>query len=227
MFEALCSTAMKCRHCFDRFDVETATIDIAQPRWVGSKYWSTRPRVAIVMLNPGSGESRDGTADIRSLSLLKDFSQGRGSLADVLQHQAADMPNWGRPLRAETGKLRGRQFTAFYFKGLDLKLDEIAFANIAWCATSGNKYPTPMLCACYAKHTQSLLRLLAPNVVLLSGSATHRFAARIGVAVPNSKIIPMMHYAHRQGPIAESDKLARVSELLKAASQAAQCEGQP
>ena len=213
-FEALSAKAVKCRVCFERFDVKPALIDVAQPRWVGSKYWSTRPRIVIVMLNPGSGEARDGSADTRSLNSLKAFAQSRGSLSAVLQHQAADMPNWGRLLRTEEGKPNGHQFTTFYLKGLNLKLEEIAFANVAWCATSGNKYPSGMLSTCFERHTQPLLKLLAPDAVLLSGSATHRFAASIRPDVPDAKVIPMMHYAHREGANVEATELARVRAQL-------------
>jgi uracil-DNA glycosylase len=213
-FEALSAKATKCRVCFERFDIKAALIDVAQPRWVGNKYWSAHPRVVVVMLNPGSGEARDRSADTRSLDLLKAFAQGRGSLAAIMSHQAGDMPNWGRQLRTEDGKPNGHQFTAFYLKGLNLKLDEIAFANVAWCATSGNKYPACMLSTCFERHTQPLLALLAPDVVLLSGSAAHRFAASIKRDVPGAKVVPMMHYAHREGASIEATELSRVRTQL-------------
>jgi len=213
-FEALSAKAAKCRVCFERFDVKSALIDVAQPRWVGNKYWSAHSRVVVVMLNPGSGEARDGSADTRSSELLKAFAQGRGSLAAIMRHQAGDMPNWGRLLRTEDGKPNGHQFTTFYLNGLNLNLEEIAFANVAWCATSGNKYPTGMPSACFERHTQPLLALLAPDVVLLSGSATHRFAAPIKHDVPGAKVVPMMHYAHREGASIEAAELARVRAHL-------------
>ena len=47
--EALCREAVKCRACFDHGALTSATIDIAQPRWIGDGYWTSSPRVCVVM----------------------------------------------------------------------------------------------------------------------------------------------------------------------------------
>ena len=202
-FEALCSRAVGCRRCFDAQSVAASLIDIAQPRWVGPRYESAKRRVVVVMLNPGSGESRRDGADERSRRLIRAFADGSGSLDAVFEHQAADMPNWSR------GRL-----LRFYIDGLGLPLDEIAFANVAWCATRGNRYPGPMLTRCFERHTWELLTILDPDVVLLSGSATHRFAERTHRLLPDSRVVPMLHYAHREGDAAQKQELERVRRSL-------------
>ncbi|MEI7815514.1 MAG: hypothetical protein WCJ13_12105 [Coriobacteriia bacterium] len=207
-FEALCSRAVGCRRCFDARSVAPSLIDIAQPRWVGPRYESAKRRVVVVMLNPGSGESRRDGADERSRQLIRAFADGSGSLDAVFEHQAADMPNWSR------GRL-----LRFYIDGLGLPLDEIAFANVAWCATRGNRYPGPMLTRCFERHTRELLTILDPDVVLLSGSATHRFAERTRGLLPDSRVVPMLHYAHREGRSAEARELQRVRSEISFAGE--------
>ena len=96
----------------------------AQPRWIGADYWHTRPRVAFLLLHPGSDESRNDRMDVRFNRLLEEYAAGTRPLEDVLAHEREDMPNWGR----------GR-FLQFYSSHLGLRLDRIAFLEVAWCAT--------------------------------------------------------------------------------------------
>ena len=202
------SAAVACRACFTDIAIKPALINIAQPRWVGPSYWASTPRIAIVMLNPGSGAGRsdskgEDSPDKRSLSLIQSFASGAGSLSAVFKHQAHDMPNWG-----------GGRFVSFYLTGLNLELKSVAFANVAWCATSNNSYPSAMLKRCFDLHTRNLLRALAPNIILLSGSGTHRFARRIQSFVAGAEVIRMFHYAHREGVDAEAAELKRVRHLI-------------
>jgi hypothetical protein len=67
-----------------------------------------------------------------------------------------------------------------------------------------------MLTTCFERHTEKLLTTLDPDVVLLSGSATHRFAGRIRRLLPDCRVVPMLHYAHRKGHSAEVRELQRV-----------------
>jgi hypothetical protein len=113
------------------------------------------------------------------------------------------MPNWGR----------GR-FISFYLDGLQLRLSHVALANVAWCATSGNKYPESMLNTCFDLHTAKLLSALNPDLVLLSGSKTHNFAAQAHLAIPRAQIVPMLHHAHRKGRAAEVAELERVRNVI-------------
>jgi hypothetical protein len=67
---------------------------------------------------------------------------------------------------------------------------------------------------CFDNHTKALLQALAPNIVLLSGLDTHRFARRVERLVPGVSVIPMLNYAHRKRRDAESVELERVKKLI-------------
>lgn len=208
-FQRVCTTAMKCRWCFKQLPLEAPTIDIAQPRWIGRTYWSARPRVLVLMLNPGSGDSRSDKADDEAVHLLRCFAKTKtdSGLRKIFEHFKQDSENWGRG-----------HFRRFYSEYLGLGFEDIAFANVAWCSTRGNHYPVEMLERCFSQHTQEILRVLMPQVVLLSGSATYRFADRIKKLLPGTAIIKMLHFAHREGRDAEerqAKKIRRQVESLK------------
>jgi hypothetical protein len=191
--ETIYRKATSCRECFDLSEVDSPVIDIAQPRWIGRRYFSTQPRVAIAMLNPGSGDNRLDTADKIALDVLRSFSSGTIRLEDVFSNQIKDMKFWGR----------GR-FLSFYTEQLGLKLNDIAMLNIALCATRHNLYPRSVLDRCFSTHTARLVALLNPDIILLSGSATHRFSKRMNGILPHAKVIPMLHFAHRKGKVTEA-----------------------
>ena len=203
--EQIYREATKCRVCFSQISqLESSLIDVAQPRWIGPNYWTASKRVTVVMLNPGSGAFRKDSGDSRSRELIIGFRDGQKRLDAVFEHQAADMPNWGR----------GR-FQKFYFEDLGLKLAETAFANIAWCGTSGNKYPANMLDECFRRHTRNLLVALVPQVLILSGSAVHRYQKDIKEALPGVAMITTLHFAHRKGHQAGSLEAKRVRAQLE------------
>lgn len=201
--DAISHAAVACSVCFESLPISRATVALAQPRWIGPGFWGSAPKVVICSLNPGSGASRNDSADLRLQGMLNRYSKDQLEIQSLFEHQRLDMPNWGR----------GR-FLKFYCAGLGLRLDRLAFINVAWCATRGNKYPREMLENCFHRHSLPMLQVLAPDVVLLSGSGTHRFSLAITEARPESTVISMMHYAHREGAAAESNELARIRELL-------------
>lgn len=201
-FERIAREALSCRECFRLREVAAPPFDIAQPRWVGPHYWNTSPRVAILMINPGKGSA---TAEI--LTLYRDARDGRCGIDEVLEHERQSMPEWGRP--------RGR-FTAFYLDGIGLALDEIAFANIAWCATEKNRYPSSVLNRCFERHTKVLLKLLSPDILLVSGVRARVYRQKIQRVLPRSRIEPISHYAHRKGCHFSNTELGRVREVLDA-----------
>jgi len=51
----LFKSAVRCNDCFENGRLQRSSIDLAQPRWIGPRYWSVRPRVLIVLMNPGAG----------------------------------------------------------------------------------------------------------------------------------------------------------------------------
>lgn len=199
--ELLSRKAASCDICFKEGWVERSFIDLAQPRWVGSRYWESSFRVVILMLNPGQGKRKK--LSIEQKKLLHSFRDGGDSLDAVLKFQREGMEKWGKP--------PGR-FLNFYRDGLGFDLEEIAFVNVAWCATEGNKYPKRMLDCCFSRHTTGLLEILEPRVVLASGVKTRRYAAGLS----DIPVIKLMHYAHRKGKEAEKKELERIKKELKA-----------
>lgn len=202
--ERLARTAVACSVCFETLGLTRTRVAHAQPRWIGADYWHSRPRVAFLLLNPGSGESRNDRMDVRLNRLLEEYAAGTRPLEDVLAHEREDMPNWGR----------GR-FLKFYSSHLGLRLDRIAFLNVAWCSTKGNVFPDKMLAECFARHTLPLLRILQPDLLLLSGPKTRSFQAEIAAVLPAARVEPMMHYAHREGAAAEAAEIQRVKLILQ------------
>jgi hypothetical protein len=201
--EHLYREASHCRRCFEQLGLKAPTIDIAQPRWVGRDYWTCRRRVLILMINPGSGANRRDDADLRMRNALHKFRDGTAALREILDRQVDDMPHWGK----------GR-FWGFFVEGLGLVMDEIAFANIAWCATSDNSYPRGMLSECLDRFTARLVKLLQPTHILLSGAATHQFTVRIQEAAPHANVEPVLHYADRRGHEVRAAEVARIRALL-------------
>jgi len=163
------------------------------------------------MLNPGQGDEPQVAQNQRLKTLLHKYKNRESSYEDVLHFQREHMSIWGRP----QGK-----FMRFYTGGLGIKLNNLSFINIALCATRENKYPKPMLSRCFSLHTQAIAAALQPQIVLLSGSGTHAFAYEFSQCLPKAQIIPILHYAHREGGKAEADELARVRKILTAATVA-------
>lgn len=194
--------AMGCRLCFQEGIVSSPAIDMAQPRWVGPRYFETRPRILVVLLNPGSGEGYDKTLISAYLDHLLDYQQGRIGLGELFVRQRDDMANWGRP--------PGR-FLSFFEQGLGLNLDEIAFVNMAWCASASNRYPGRMLANCFHKHTVDLIKMLEPHGVFLSGTRVHTVSAEIRQLLGRDiRVVPLPHYAHRKGRQWEAEELERI-----------------
>jgi hypothetical protein len=186
-------------------NLQRPLVDRAQPRWIGPGYLNSTPRIVFMMLNPGGGESRHDTADARLRDLLHRFASGEDTLNAIMDHQRADFPNWGR----------GRFLQFLDLAGLNL--EKIVLMNIAWCATSMNKYPASMLRNCFQRHTQSALSALEPDVVILSGTAIHTYAQRVHAALPNAKVISTLHYANREGAQATESAADEVKMAIKSA----------
>lgn len=204
--ESIYRSAMDCTACFaPGSELHLPTIDVPQPRWVGPMYHSAEPRVLIVMLNPGQGDGPQLEQNLNLKELLHRYKSGSASFAAVLEFQSKHMQIWGRP----QGK-----FLPFYTSNLGLKLDSLSFLNIALCATKENKYPRYMLSQCFARHTSAVTIALRPQVILLSGSATHAFQREFVRCLPDARVIPMMHYAHREGAEVEAAELTRVRNAL-------------
>jgi hypothetical protein len=136
---------------------------------------------------------------------MAEYRAGRMDLRTLLNFQRDTMMQWGNP--------PGR-FARFYFDSLGLSVDQVAFANVAWCGTKGNQYPGSMVDRCFRRHTLPLLRALAPNVVIASGSKTHQYVGTLTAELPGVTVVPTLHYAHRGGGAVETAEVARLRQVL-------------
>ena len=197
---------MSCNACFRDSQLSRAAVEFPQPRFVAPNYWKTNPRTLVVISAPGSGVGRLDQADERLRKLLRAYADGTGSLDEIFQHQKTDFGNW-----------TGGKFHRFFFEQLGLSADEIAFLNIAWCATAENKYPDWMLSNCWERYTRDLISCLHPQRVLLSGSAATKFREKIIETCPDLEsggVIQTLHYAHRKGLQIEANEICRVRNML-------------
>ena len=112
---------------------------------------------------------------------------------------------------------KGMGWSKFYIDGLRLDMDEIAFANVAWCATKGNIYPGTVLRRCFDQHTARLLELLSPHVVLAAGRKAQAFEPAVSGLSCKPRFLSVLHHAHGEGQAAGHRELTRVRSNLKAA----------
>jgi hypothetical protein len=188
--------AMHCDACLARpRELSRSFVELPQPRYVGPKYASSSPRIAWLMINPGAGSV--DSANRRWLRVLRQYREGGASLTQVFAEQREHMPYWSglMPFIAKHG----------------LSVDRLALVNVAWCATVGNQHPAKMLARCWDRHTAKWVAELAPQVVILSGSATHRYAREIRALLPSARCLEAFHYAHRGADAARAN--ARAVEI--------------
>lgn len=197
----LCRRAAACRVCFDSEELAAAEVDVAQPRWVGTGYWTSRPRIILLLINPGSGKAHQSNAELRRL--LQQFRSGRISLDSIFDFQRQDISSWGR----------GR-FMSLYFDFLGLEIDKVGLANVAWCAERNDNYPDWMLSECFHRHTADLLRILKPDIVLLCGDKAQAFATKVRDVAPQVRILSTPHYAARLSNQEMQERLSRIRQEL-------------
>lgn len=156
-----------------------------------------------MLLNPGSGRGYAKQSNREYLRELIAYNEGRISLDDLFERQKADMRNWRR------------RFRSFYMDGLGLDLANIAFANIAWCASEDNSYPPEMLTKCFYRHTAELIDILKPDILISSGGDTQEFLRRYAKPSQEVEVHPLLHYAHRKSSEHEAVELARVKDAIQ------------
>jgi hypothetical protein len=199
--------ALPCRMCFaEQRGLKAPIIDLAQPRWVGSRYFRAKRRITFVMLNPGAGDPKKDDWNQEARKMLLKFRDGDATFSEVLAFQQQHMKFWGRPA--------GR-FLDFYTKNLGLELDEVAFLNIGLCATDGNQYPDWMLKRCFADHSGKILQQLVPSHVVLCGGSARRFTSAIKKLCRDTQVVPMLHHAHREGRSVEATAQKEAARNLK------------
>ena len=87
--------AARCRVCFvDKTGLKAPIIDVAQPRWVGTRYRDARPRIVFLMLNPGAGDPSKEAGNRAARQVLLGFRDGGATFADVLAFQRQHMESW-------------------------------------------------------------------------------------------------------------------------------------
>ncbi len=178
-FNEICKSSVNCNHCFKNNYVKRPFIDIAQPRYVGKNYWTALNRLLFLSINPGAG--RDSPSNQKMLSEIKEYKLGQADLSPLFEQQERHIPNWGR------GKFLK------YFHEIGCELQNIALLNIAWCATSGDKYPREMLSHCFSIHTQPALKALQPTHIIACGGKAQEYAKKAGL-----DYIAAPHYAARK-----------------------------
>lgn len=200
--------AMHCRICFDNGVAERALIDLPQPRWIGRDYFKVRHKIIVVTINPAAGNSSEKEELNRPfLQILHDYKNGKKSLQELFDFQGNYIPKWGEK---PSGK-----FLKFYTE-MGLELNNIALANVAWCADAKNKPPAKMLKTCFNKHTKELIEIITPDIAILSGSKIRKFGKKIKDALPECHIIETFSYAHPKGKDREKKELQKVkAEISK------------
>jgi hypothetical protein len=82
---AVFRNAMKCRRCFDKKLGQKAFIDVAQPRWIGPRYFANDLKVMVVLLNPGAGNSPEKTkANEEFLNILYEYRDEKVGIQSYL-----------------------------------------------------------------------------------------------------------------------------------------------
>jgi hypothetical protein len=162
--------------------------------------------VLIILLNPGAGNTPEKQRlNVPFRQVLHDYRDGRKTREDLFAFQRQYIPRWGTP---------PGQFVRFYMDSMGLTLDKVALANIAWCADAKNKWSRSMLSQCFHLHTGKLIAAIRPDVAILSGLGTHKYATEIEQLVPRCRTVCTLHYAHRKNRGAERAELHRVSNKI-------------
>ena len=209
--DGLFRKAMRCSACFASGQLARSLIDVAQPRWIGLRSGAAKPRVLIMITNPGAGENRRDDQDLKFRDALYKYSDNKTDIQPVFSQQFGDMQNWNKLL-------------SFYIYGFGLDLQEIALANVAWCGSKGDQHPSWMLNNCFERHTKELPGLLKPELVILGGRDAAGFRARIRGSFSSIQIEAVLHFAHRKGMDEQNKDIARVCDRLAATRRGvAQC----
>ena len=166
-----------CRSCFNnpRVIKSKNTLQIGeivgpQPRWIGKDYFSSKNKICLILINPGSGDSNTPKKDwdyLKELNVVKDSKTKKQIWDKIMSVNSSGMPKWGN-------------WEQLYFRDLGLKeiKNEIAFMNFMLCASKNNIYCQSSLQNCFFEKSGELLELLNPNIVIFSGHETIKFALK-------------------------------------------------
>lgn len=179
--------ASSCRHCETASIVDSDVLGLPNPAWIGSEYWASRNRIALLIQNPSHVGSREKP----------------GAKPTAAQGNHLDLaPALGHPARiVET---------------LGLDLNTVAIFTVALCATVDSKYPRKMLRDCYKAFTGTLIKLACPNIlVAFGGNLRDGFRFQLAELVPPERTFFLPHASrvdgHHLSRLAQSLKQAAQS----------------
>ena len=193
--------AMSCNFCFKHQLIQHGSVIKAQPRWIGSEYFSSDERVCVLTINPGDIGPKSNILKLKSSDYLNElielFQNDQLSWIELMKFLEKDMPNWGV----------GNKYMRLYFDYLGLKPNKSAFLNIMLCSAKKknsrgqflNYYSQRTMQNCFNLHTKKILEALDPNIVILSGKFVHEFAERNNFSelFPSIVFKFLGHYAAR------------------------------
>jgi hypothetical protein len=94
--ERIFRVAVACRECFVGSKLRPALVDIAQPRPIGTNYWTSDLKIVLVLVNRAAGKVIHDAANGRFARRIHSYAQnGPGALSPVFEHQITEMPDWG------------------------------------------------------------------------------------------------------------------------------------
>jgi hypothetical protein len=128
--------------------------DVAFAPWVGPRYSTATPRVAVMMLNPGHAAAPH---KLKRRDFGHQLRNGAITYEEYNQRLTPLVQEWGFG-----GIVR-------WLKAISLEPETIAFLNMALCAVADDRYFPELFRTCFDRHTHDLLATLHPDVVLLGG----------------------------------------------------------
>lgn len=192
-------SAGSCNFCFESISgLKRSPYGIPKPRWIGERYWQTRPRVVIVLIQPGAAKNWDDERRIKERQLFEEFY--RTGNYDVIRNYFIDRYNAER-----NGDEEDKPFT-WYETVFDLVFEEMAQINMAWCSTSSNipsdkegkGIKKQMLMNCFNRYSKDLLSDLEPDAIILGGKGDlSDFVNPLREAFGANRVQLVDHYARR------------------------------
>ena len=169
-----------CRDCFNNPRItisyqqfQVTNIEGPQPRWIGKKYFESRKKICLMLINPGSGNNTPDKEwePLKLLHLEKNKDQKIDLWNQLMKTNKDGMDKWG--------KWKSLYLDRFGFNE-DKKLNEISFMNKMLCAAwytnkedkLENAYTPRSLENCFKLQSSSLLKILSPKNLIFSGIKT-------------------------------------------------------
>ncbi len=145
-----------------------------KPRWIGKDYWTKRPRIVFILIQPGSANDKPDSFHEREATAFSEFY--RNGCYDTVQNYLH-----GRYFDQKSGDEKTKSLV-WYEDIFGVNFEEIALVNMAWCATYNDLIASGsdkellhfMLKTCFENHTRSLVEALEPDAVILSGKGAFK-----------------------------------------------------